>query len=386
MINETSNERRPVIVIADDSAVHRVAMTAMLERAGFDVHAGHDGAEAVSLVSEVRPDALVVDALMPRMSGFQVIEHIRRSPMFAALPTIVVSGLEDVASRVRALSIGADDFVCKPVHADELVARLRAHLRQNRVAAHRVAAERDDWYRDTIAHRRFTMHYQPIVDMTCGEVEATEALVRFDDGTSPVDVFHTPDHHDRRVELELEIVAAVTDDLASGAVSVPVHVNVSPAAALDPRLGELVHGTGRPLVLEITENAAFDAHDAATLRAQMPPTCRLAADDVGAGYAGLVQLVGVQPDLIKIDREIVSSIDTDPARQVVVSGLIEFAATTGAELVAEGIETAAEAAFLIEIGVRLGQGYFFGRPAPLAAGTVLDPDLDTDDIGPVTAA
>ena len=362
---------RPRVVVGDDSDIHRVAMTAMLERAGFDVVVARDGAEAVELVFDRRPDALVVDALMPVMSGFEAIEQVRRHPAFDTLPTIVVSGLEDVESRVRALSIGADDFVTKPVHADELVARLRSQLRNfaawtARSPDHEAERRLDRWLEEIIDGAAFDVHFQPVVDMVTGRIEAQEALVRFHDGTSPADVFNTAARVDRTVPLELAIVSAAVEHAAHIPTDVAIHVNVSPLAALSEQLPDLLAPTGHRFVLEITENDRFGPAEAAVLRSRLPG-CRIAADDVGAGFAGLTQLVRVRPDIVKIDRAIVTDIHDDPARQVVVAGLVRFAETTGASLIAEGIERGAEADSLIELGVRLGQGFYFGRPSPLFA-------------------
>ena len=364
----TTDDRQLSLVIADDSAVHRLAMTAMLERAGFVVHAAADGAEAVALVREVQPDAFIVDAIMPVMSGFEAIEEVRRIPSFASLPTIVVSGLEDVASRVRALSIGANDFVCKPVDAEELVARITAQLRQRLAAAGQASVatrERNGWLDAVIDGRQFDVHYEPIVELPSGRLHGHEALVRFHDGTSPTDVFHTAGLADRRIDLELAIIEAVIDRSDDVPPELMLHVNISPAAATTDRIVDLLTASCRPIVLEITENEEFGPSEAAALRARLPPGHLIAADDVGAGFAGLVQLVGVRPDIIKIDRAIVAGIDSDPARQVVVSGLVQFAVTTSAKLIAEGIETPGEASTLTDLGVPLAQGYYFGRPTPL---------------------
>lgn len=375
-------ERHHTVVVAEDSALHRTAMTAMLERAGFRVHIACDGREAIDLVRRVRPDAFVVDAVMPVMSGFEAIEHLRRDPEFASMPTIVVSGLEDVASRVRALSIGANDFVCKPVNSEELVARIDAQIRQQAAAARQGESQdrrQAAWLSDVIDGNRFDVHYQPIIDMTTGRIEAQEALVRFHDGTSPVDVFHAAATVDRLIDLELAIVAMVLANSSVVPHDVLIHVNVSPVAAMRAELALLLGDFPRPIVLEITENDQFGPSEAAALRANLPSTVRLAADDVGAGFAGLVQLVGVRPDIIKIDRAIITTIDLDPARQVVVTGLVEFAATTSAQLIAEGIETVAEATTLQQLGVRLGQGYYFGRPAPLFIDTAWPQPAGTND-------
>lgn len=361
---------KPCIVVAEDSAVHRIAMTAMLERAGFDVAVARDGAEAVALVMQRRPDAVIVDAIMPVLSGFEVIEQLRQNPEDATLPTIVVSGLDDVESRIRALSMGADDFLTKPVHADELVARLRSQLRSAAAWTARSPQadedrELDEWLAEVIDGASFDVHFQPVVDMRSGTIEAQEALVRFRDGTSPAEVFNTAAKIGRTVPLELAIVTEVVAQSMCISDDIAVHVNLSPLAALSSKLPDILTATNRRIVLEITENDQFGPAEATELRGRLPQGCLIAADDVGAGFAGLTQLVGVRPDIVKIDRAIVADIDGDAARQVVVSGLVRFSETTRASLIAEGIERAAEAETLMELGVRLGQGYYFGRPAPL---------------------
>ena len=91
---------------------------------------------------------------------------------------------------------------------------------------------------------------------------------------------------------------------------------------------------------------------------------KLFVDDAGAGYAGLTHILALEPDVVKLDISLVRSIDRDPARQALVSGMKFFAKHTGTTLLAEGVETRAEAATLRELGVDLGQGYLFGEPAP----------------------
>lgn len=88
-----------------------------------------------------------------------------------------------------------------------------------------------------------------------------------------------------------------------------------------------------------------------------------AIDDFGAGHAGLGLLVEFQPDLSKIDMELVRGIDSSPARQAVVTGVVGIADKPGITVLAEGIETEAEFLFLQAGGIRLFQGYWFAKPA-----------------------
>ena len=88
-------------------------------------------------------------------------------------------------------------------------------------------------------------------------------------------------------------------------------------------------------------------------------------DDVGAGYAGLNHLVRIAPDIIKLDRFLISGVDRDPARQALAGAAAEFAARARIRLVAEGIETPEEHEQLRRLGIRYGQGYHYARPARL---------------------
>jgi EAL domain-containing protein (putative c-di-GMP-specific phosphodiesterase class I)/CheY-like chemotaxis protein len=121
--------RRPLILVADDSPSHRAATVAMLERSGFDVIAAADGGETIDLVRRHPPDIIVIELMMPVLSGFETIAALRADSEMSTIPTIVVSGLDDIQSRLDAFAIGADDFITKPVNPAELVARVRAQLR-----------------------------------------------------------------------------------------------------------------------------------------------------------------------------------------------------------------------------------------------------------------
>ena len=91
---------------------------------------------------------------------------------------------------------------------------------------------------------------------------------------------------------------------------------------------------------------------------------QLAVDDAGSGYASLRHILSLQPAYVKLDMEWVHGIAGDPIRRSLVSGLAYFAAETGCELIAEGIETQDERDALIELNVHLGQGFLLGRPEP----------------------
>jgi EAL domain-containing protein (putative c-di-GMP-specific phosphodiesterase class I) len=135
-------------------------------------------------------------------------------------------------------------------------------------------------------------------------------------------------------------------------------------ASLPPKLEDVV--------IEITEHelAPQDGALEAGLAELRSRGARIAIDDAGAGYAGLQQVMRVQPDIIKLDRSLVSAVDQDSARAALIEFFVVFAKRIGADVCCEGIETAGELAALSMLGVKLGQGYLLGRPstpwAPIA--------------------
>jgi EAL domain-containing protein (putative c-di-GMP-specific phosphodiesterase class I)/putative methionine-R-sulfoxide reductase with GAF domain len=226
-----------------------------------------------------------------------------------------------------------------------------------------------------MAAHRFTVVVQPVLSLASGAVVGVEALARFPGPpVQPPDAwFADAERVGRGVDLELaaaEAALALLDDLPPG---LDLAVNVGPTALADARLPQLL--AGRPterIVLELTEHVAVD--DYAGLRATVDRLrrlgLRLSVDDAGAGYASFGHILRLAPDLIKLDRSLVAGIDHDPVRTSLTTALVRFAHESGAEVVAEGIETDAELATLRTLGVDLGQGFLLGRPAPLDRATL----------------
>jgi diguanylate cyclase (GGDEF)-like protein/PAS domain S-box-containing protein len=219
--------------------------------------------------------------------------------------------------------------------------------------------------RRIIEGRAFRPVFQPIVALASGATVGFEALTRFADGTPPEAQFAAANDAGVGVDLELatlEVALAASTALPRDAW---LDVNVSAALLEDPaRLGYLLwKARSRSIVLEITEHEAIA--DYVELRRQieligMP--VRLAVDDAGAGYSSLRHILELRPDIVKLDRSLVVDIDSDPIRQGLVAGLRHFASIAHARVVAEGIETQAEYAVLVDLGIELGQGFLLGKP------------------------
>jgi PAS domain S-box-containing protein len=217
--------------------------------------------------------------------------------------------------------------------------------------------------------------FQPILGISSGVIIGAEALTRF---TTSDPAMATPDKWFAAAvrvglgtELELLAVARALDAARALPSSLFLTVNVSPATLLGGRLSQVVERSGwdyARLVVEITEHICIEDYE--LLSARMKPLrkqgLRMAVDDAGAGYASFRHILALTPDHIKLDRGLITGIDTDPGRRALVKAGTAFAGDIGATVVAEGIETAAELRAAELLGVQSAQGYFIGRPAPVS--------------------
>ncbi len=219
-----------------------------------------------------------------------------------------------------------------------------------------------------IIDRAFMPVFQPVVHLKTRKVVGFEALMRFHDGMRPDQRFAEAHMAGMGVRLETVCIREQLEAASSLPQGTWLSLNVSPAlaTAVVPLISVLERAD-RDVVLEITEHVEIDdyrpllgALDFVRGRA------RLAIDDAGAGYAGLRHILEIRPQFVKLDLSLVRHVDTDPARQAMVAGMAHFAGKASCELIAEGIETEGELDELVRLGIPLGQGYLFGKPAPIA--------------------
>jgi PAS domain S-box-containing protein len=218
---------------------------------------------------------------------------------------------------------------------------------------------------DVIEHRKFHPVFQPIVALASGQVIGFEALTRFDDGCRPDIRF--ADAHAVGLGPELELATAIASVEVARQLDpgVWLSINLSPAAIIEGHAATVIAASDRPITIEITEHAEVENYPAVRRALEMNGPVRISIDDAGAGFASLRHILELQPDVVKLDIGIVRGIDGDPARQALAAGLCHFAALTGTVLIAEGVETEAEAETLRGLSIELVQGYLFGRPEPL---------------------
>jgi two-component system cell cycle response regulator len=117
------------ILVVDDHEQNLELLSAYLDDLGAEIRQARDGIEALDAVAAKRPDLILLDVMMPRMSGFQVCGKLKSDPATKDIPIVVVTALNEVADVERAVELGADDFLTKPVNRLELVTRVRSLVR-----------------------------------------------------------------------------------------------------------------------------------------------------------------------------------------------------------------------------------------------------------------
>lgn len=124
----------PIILAVDDASDTLLLLTDILEGAGMTALIARNGATALSLLPQVRPDLILMDAVMPKMDGFETCRRIKKARDFAHIPVIFMTGLSDTEHVVKGFESGGVDYVTKPIVPDELLARIRVHLANSRLA------------------------------------------------------------------------------------------------------------------------------------------------------------------------------------------------------------------------------------------------------------
>jgi EAL domain-containing protein (putative c-di-GMP-specific phosphodiesterase class I) len=232
----------------------------------------------------------------------------------------------------------------------------------------------------------FSMAFQPIIDIRTGAIFAHEALVRGPNGEGAGSVLGQVGADNRyafdqqcRVKA-IELAAALYDPLDS----VKLSINFMPNAVYEPRACirltlAAAKKTGFPLdriIFEFTENEAVNTdHVLHILRAYTDMGFKTAIDDFGAGHSGLGLLTHFQPDIVKLDMDLIRGIETDPVRRAIVKHTLNLLEELAITPLCEGVETADELFVLKDLGVALIQGYVFAKPCFEALANPVSIDL-----------
>ena len=360
---------KPRVLFVDDEPGVTAAYRRLLRRQPYDVLTAGSAREALELLAEAPVDIVISDMDMPDMSGSEFLTEVRsKHPKTAR---VVLSGRAKLEDTIHAINDAAVfRFLVKPCQAGDLTRCIDEALASRRVRRSTTPPQQTE--ADATFDRALETLWvatQPIVSVRERRAVAYEALVRTREPSLPHGgaIMELAEQLGRVREIERRIrrtAASVAAELPDGA---QLLVNLHPSALDDPDLlaadAPLSLHPGR-VAFEITERARLKAEGPAwdAIRALRQRGHRIAVDDLGAGYAGLTSLVTLQPDIVKLDMELIRNVDASPTRSKLVASLVALSRQLEVRVIAEGVESEAECRHLLSLGCDWMQGYFFARP------------------------
>lgn len=231
-------------------------------------------------------------------------------------------------------------------------------------------------FNEILKKRDIWTQYQSIQDFRTGSIHGWEALSRGPVNSSfqsPILLFETAEQLGRLFALEKICRESAISNVGPLRDDQKLFINIHPKTMADPEftpgntLARLKEAglDANDIVFEITERHSVQDFELfySTLEHYRNQGFKIAIDDAGSGYSGLTTIAQLQPEYIKIDKSLIQNIHKDPVKRALVETTVTFADKIGAQIIAEGIETNAQAVCVKDIGVHYGQGYFIARPA-----------------------
>lgn len=374
-----------VLLVDDDEQACRF-IGRYLSRAGADVKTARNGVEALALLEGGGFDLIVSDIHMPYMDGIELLSAVRARD--AEVSFMIVTGEPKLDSALAALNQGVVSYLTKPIDTEELLTaakKVRTHAALARVRRELVEAtaattlpppsERQREF--DLALEGLHMVFQPIVHFASGTVYAHEALVRtrYPGVPHPGAFFSLGEELGQVPRIGKMIRNACGEVLPNLPPDTLLFINLHMNEILDseflPLPDELCSHAER-VVFEITERA--EGRDIEAVAEQISTLrkagFRIAIDDIGAGYAGLNSFAILEPDVVKLDMALVRGVDSSDTKQRLILALAELCHGMHINLIAEGVESAAEVDTLAALGIELFQGYYFARPGEGLLGQV----------------
>ena len=392
-VEELVTPRPPIrVLVCDDNPdVLEVLEMHLRSYADFEVVGVATTTErALDRAAHSRPDVAIVDVSMPTMGGAFLTRELIQRGLCAHVVTL--SGSDDHDTVLAMLEAGSCAYLLKSDSPTVIIDTVRHSMLGETILAPRLTQEFvDDLLQQRTVEKRGNLALnhlqalvesafrdgsileivgQPIFSLESNCVVGIEALARFhfhsETSRGPDYWFDAAAQVGLQPELELLAAHRALTRLADVPEGAYLSINASPTTVTLDAFLDLFQGVATDrVVIEITEHTEIPDYAALVPRlGQLRELgVRIAIDDTGAGFANMRHVLQLNPEIIKLDISLIAGIDQHREQQELARGLIHFAHSVGATIVAEGVETPSELATLHELGVTCGQGYLLARPS-----------------------
>jgi EAL domain-containing protein (putative c-di-GMP-specific phosphodiesterase class I)/CheY-like chemotaxis protein len=392
------------VLIVDDTQYNLLLLSVMLSNQGYEVLSTTNGMSAIDLAITHQPNLILLDVKIPEMDGYEVCTKLKNNFLTKEIPIIFISAVDSVAEKIEAFAVGGIDFIHKPFHLVELLARVETHLRISSLRSQlmeqtkllesqNINLQKEisyligfnwDLYNQlqiAINQEQLLLLYQPIVSLENGFINGFEALIRWQHPergiVSPVEFIDIVETTDLIYSIGQWVIENACKKLqvwqksSSKYRDLTMSINVSTKQLsqfdfVDQICIVLNKYKIAPhcLKIEITENTMIGDRDQT-----LETVCKLkelgiqfCIDDFGTGYSSLRRLTDFPIDVLKIDRSFIAN-----KEWIIVKAIGSLAFSLGKTIVVEGIETYSELAvvrdlFSNSLAKCYGQGYLFSKP------------------------
>ncbi|MEH2249130.1 EAL domain-containing response regulator [Nostoc sp.] len=387
----------PKILIIEDEEAVRENILDLLEAEDFETLAAANGRIGVHLAISEVPDLILCDMMMPEIDGYGVLTALRQDPSTAIIPFIFLTAKSAKSDFRQGMDMGADDYITKPFTRAELLnaimnrlekyATLKRYLSSKTVINNlspkmqllEISLHRAKQHN----FQEFEIYYQPIVDIASGKIVAAESLLRWQSSELgmiyPTEFIPLAESTGLIIPIGKWVLKRVCQQIKSwrdaGIHSLIIAVNLSVIEFNQP---DFIHNIVNflavndlePHYLELELTESMIIHDGnraiATINQLQSLGVKIALDDFGVGFSSLIYLKNLPINTLKIDRYFIHNVANDQQNSVITKGLIQMAHNLNIDVVAEGVETEAELAFLRQHNCNYMQGFLFSHPLPAA--------------------
>ncbi|MDF5736504.1 MULTISPECIES: EAL domain-containing response regulator [unclassified Nostoc] len=388
----------PKILIIEDEEAVRENILDLLEAEDFETLGAANGRIGIHLAISEVPDLILCDLMMPEIDGYGVLRVLRQDPSTATIPFIFITAKSAKSDFRQGMDMGADDYITKPFTRAELLSAIMNRLEKYATLKRYLYPQTviNNWspkmqlleislHRAINQHnfKEFEIYYQPIVDIDSGKIVAVESLLRWQSTEMgmiyPTEFIPLAESTGLIVPLGKWVLKRVCQQIKSwrdaGIYSFIVTVNLSVMEFNQPDLIQKIVNLiamndlePHYLELELTESMIMqDVNSAiATMNKLQSLGVKIAIDDFGTGYSSLIYLTNFPINTLKIDRYFIHNVANNPQKSAITKALIQMAQNLNLDVVAEGVETEAELAFLQQYNCNSMQGFLFSPPLPVA--------------------